>query len=315
MKSEYRRRSLPIKILILFTIVVLVLDVAITAIGTVVYRNKVMEEYERICSGISDAVASTVNGNHVKEWLEGRKTKEYENTEEKFINLMNSFADINNIRVCKMKEDNMQILFNIDSKTLKNSGLGTEIPYDDYLTENKTILLEGENVGAIEGTNSSGSFMAIPTVIKDTSNKVVAYVICEISTPHISNTIEFAGKLLAITAIVSVLIVLILWAFANKIFITPIDRIDANLRNFADDNELSEEDKEDFNRFKPKTGNVLTTMHNNFLKLIDDVDMQNHEIREFDSALVEKMRTILEEEDIIKSDAKNENDEGKKNNA
>ena len=298
MRKEYRRKSLPFKIILLFLFMALVLDIGITFVSSAVYSNKITEEYERVYVGVSGAVASNVNnGRHVEEWLNGEEQEEYRITEEKFINIIRSYSDIQSIRVCKMNNNGMQNIFSVD-KSMKNGGFKREQEYDDYLLEKRDALLAGESIDVLNGEKDGNHFMAVLTPIKDSKNKVVAYAICEISSKNIElSKFDFAKKVFVAMGIVSVILVLTMSLYINRKIIYPLGKIDKKLRMFAGDANTGEEIKEDLSKIKVKGNDEISRMHNGFIKLIDEVSMKSNEVKEFDAEIIRRLNEAVKDEE------------------
>lgn len=298
MKREYRRKSLPFKIILLFLVMALVLDIGITVISSAVYKNKLTEEYERVCVGVSEAVASNINGNRIEEWLAGEKKQEYQATEEKFINVMESYSDIKSIRVCKINNNGMQTVYDIERDSMENKGFSAESEFDSYIGEKRDALLEGENVDVINSVEGGTHFMAVLTPVKDKMNNVTAYAICEISTEDIrANSFDFAKKIFIVISLASVILVLAVSFYINRKFVSPLGKIDKKLRDFAGDANSGEKTKESLNKIKVKGNDEISRIHNGFIKLIDEISMKTNEVKEFDAEIMRRMNEAVNKDE------------------
>ena len=297
MKREYRRKSLSWKIMLLFIAIALILDIAITAISSSVYKNKLIGEHERICRGVSETVAASVNGNRVKEWIAGENKDEYFSNGEKFANIMTSFSNIKSIRVCKMGGTGMQIIYNYSTENAEKFTVGQSCKYDSYLEEKRDALTEGEKINVIMSRKDNEDIMVSLSGIKDKTNKVVCYAICEISTENIQTmSIDFAKKTFLAVGIVSLILALLMSLYVNRTIISPLGKIDNKLRVFAGDANAGEETSENLKKIKFKSKDEISEMHDGFIKLIDEVSMKNNEIKEFDAEIIKRMNELLKEE-------------------
>ena len=298
MKNEYRKKTLPFKMVLLFLAIALVIDISITVISAVVYRNKTVQEHKRVCLGISEAVATNVRGNKVDEWVSGQNKKEYSDVGGKFINIMKSIPDIKSIRVCRMNNSGMHLIYNIQRENMKNIGSGKTVPYDSYLESKRDALLEGERIEVIVMSHAANTVMCALTPIKDQDNKVVCYAICEISTENIAvNSYRYAKKIFLVMGIVSAVLALIISLYMNRKFVGPFGKLDERLRGFADDADTGEEVKSKLRKLEIKGSDEISRMYNGFVKLIDEVRMKSDEVKEFDRNVVKQMNEVLKRKD------------------
>ena len=68
MKKEYRKKLLKYRIVLLFIVIGLVLDVVMIGISYAVYTKNMNASYENICSGVTQVMASNIDGNKVMSW-------------------------------------------------------------------------------------------------------------------------------------------------------------------------------------------------------------------------------------------------------
>ena len=289
MKKEYRRKSIKYKLFLLLTLIALAFDVILTGVSYIVYTNNMNKENERISSGLSGAIAADINAFNLESWLDGELDEDYNKTAAKIENVMKSFSDLKSIKVAKMSGSSMQIVFNFNNEGI-NSDYGKTVTYDANLQSLAQRLESGKYSGAVFGDRNVTSF----SPIKNTSGKVLSYVMLEMSTEQmIYNRKVYVTTFSISVGIVAIIFSVLAFLYMNHILLKPINRIDSILRTFAQDNSLGEKTCDKLSKVNQHNIDEIGRMCDNFTDLINDISIKTNEVKDFDSIIIEKMQNAF----------------------
>lgn len=303
MKKEYRRKSLGHMIFILFMLSAIVFDAVIVGVSYVMYTRNMNEEGERISTGIAQTVAAGINPNHISSWVEKKKNDGYTDTEEKLESLMMSFSDLRNISVCKMHSDRMLTIYDVGYETMENKNFGVLVKYDKRTESVKESLINNRPVSAVFTNNGAEDTVIAYAPVKDSKNNVVCYVITEISMAEmIRNRDKFVVTLFLAMLAVIVILLTLANIYMGRILVVPIKLIDKRLRKVALDNSKGDETIEGLTKVKNYNIKEIESLKNNFIDLVQDVSIKSHEVREFDTTIMERMKDALGEDNIVSGD-------------
>ena len=217
MKKEYRKKLLKYRIVLLFIVIGLVLDVAMIGISYAVYTKNMNASYENICSGVTQVMASNIDGNKVSSWLKGNDTDGYYSIKQTLSRIRNSVADIENIYVYRMTEEGIQVVFDVNTTGLETMKAGTMFEYDPRWSSFKNDLIKGKEIAPMVTDDKSGWLMTAVKPIFDSKGNCVAYAGCDISMAKIAADREaFMRKLALPLGIASVLVILIAIIYLEK---------------------------------------------------------------------------------------------------
>lgn len=305
MKKRYKNNLLKYKIFLLFVLVALVLDIAIVGISYIMYTKNINYESEKICTGISEAMASSLNGNRVDDWLSGQRISDYEETQQQLVNILNSYSDIINIKVYKMNLDGPRVIYDLSRINQNTQKLGTTLEYSGALAGIKNKLISGEYVGTTFSEIDGETVVTAISPVTDVSNKVRCYAICEIGmTTMENNRNNLIKTLFPAILITSVLLVICLNIYINRSVTGPIARLDSILRNMTGAHRAEEVIK-DLEKLKDCRLWEVTYLCDGFIDILGDIKQRNDEAEAFEDVAREKMfRAINGEEEPRKEPEK-----------
>ena len=293
-KKGYKKKMLRIRVFLVFIIVALIIDAAIAGISYVMYTRNMNGEGNRICTGISEAIASTMNGNLVDDWLDEKRLNDYDATGEQLVNLMNSYADIVNIQVYKMNLDGARVIYDLSRGRDEGVALGSTIEYNSRLAGIKDDLIAGEYVGTLFTRQGTRTIITALTPVTDTANDVTCYAICEINMDTMSrNRQDFIKTLFVTMLIISFVLVIILNLYMNRTIIRPISGLDTVLRKVASGNCDSANVQEELEKIKRCSLAEVANMCSDFGKILEEIDSKAPEADEFDKTSREKMNEAI----------------------
>jgi len=299
MKKEYRRRSLKFKLFFILIIIAFVFDVVMTGVSYYIYTSNINNESLRMCSGVTQTVASGVTPGVINSSVSGSFGEEYTLTGEKFMDISNSFNEIESINIYAVTPAGLNVVFSVNSQDNAANQPGTLIPYSDFGTICEA-LENGENISPVSGEENVTTY----SQIKDASGKTVGYAVCTLSVhQQMQNRKAFITRLFSIVGIATILVVIVAYFYMCRILITPISKMEANIRKFALDNSRGEETLEKLARVKPRKVLEVSKLKDSFADLIGDVSIKQTELTEFDNDIIDKMMSVIDQKELeVKED-------------
>lgn len=299
MKKEYRRRSLKFKLFFILIIIAFVFDVVMTGVSYYIYTSNINNESLRMCSGVTQTVASGVTPGVINSSVSGSFGEEYTLTGEKLMDISNSFNEIESINIYAVTPAGLNVVFSVNSQDNAANQPGTLIPYSDFGTICEA-LENGENISPVSGEENVTTY----SQIKDASGKTVGYAVCTLSVhQQMQNRKAFITRLFSIVGIVTILVVIVAYFYMCRILITPISKMEANIRKFALDNSRGEETLEKLARVKPRKVLEVSKLKDSFADLIGDVSIKQTELTEFDNDIIDKMMSVIDQKELeVKED-------------
>ena len=297
MKKGYRKKLLKYEIFIFFVLVAVILDLAIVGISYAMYTNNINSESEKICTGLSEAIASSINGNRIDDWLSGERLNDYAEGEEQLKNILNSYSDIINIHVYKMNLDGPRVVYDLSRTRDKTELLGKTLQYGERLSSIKSRLISGEYVGTVFSEENKETVITSMTPVTDVTNKVTCYAICEIGMKTMKNNREELIKtLFPAILIASVILVTLLNVYVNYSIVNPINKLDFELRKMTGYNK-ADEVMEQLQKLKKHRLSEVTYITDGFIDILSDISQKNMEAEAFEAHAKKRMFRAIKKED------------------
>ena len=152
MATEYRSRSasLRFKLPALIGAGTIVIAVAATSISYFLFTNSSIEAHTQMGLGVSNLVATVINGDMVNVYLnKGEAAQGYGLVEERLKTIRASSPDIAYVYVYKILEDGCHVVFDLDTEDTPASEPGEVIPFDDSFEPLLPALLSGQTIDPI----------------------------------------------------------------------------------------------------------------------------------------------------------------------
>lgn len=287
MKQEYRKKTLKYRILALLILSAIAIDFIICVVCGYAYSKSMKNEFIYINDSIVDTIANSISEHDINLWLSGEKNDEYRVLSDKIEATKKSAPDVEVLQIYKMNEKDMTVIVDSASRAM-----GDAVSYPDTLLGIKEKLISGENVGAFFTGGDAELISASP--IK--GEGVPIYVISKINMVGMKKgRNDFVAHIFIVIALSSILLIVISNLIMNHILIEPLNKIDINLRKFADDNTKGEEIKKSLTKIKDYNIKEIARIKEDFVVLCDDVGIKANEIKDFDDKLIERMKNVLKE--------------------
>lgn len=316
-RIKSRKWSLRTKIIILITVALIVVTLAATWIGYLLYIDSNVEEHKKLAEGIANLAVSVVDGDRIDEYLElGEAADGYEETERLLYNMRDSYnirktaPDIEYIYVYKIMTDGCHVVFDLDTDGLEGAEPGEVIPFDDAFNEYIPSLLAGEEIEPIISDETYGWLLTVYRPIYDSNGVCRAYAAVDISMTQLrENGNSFLAK--QITMYIGLFIVILvvgLW-FASYNIIYPVNSMAEAAGNFAFSNEEEREDGDfksvdSIKRLNINTGDEIENLYNAFTKMaedsvkyVEDINEKTETLGQMQSGLIMVLADMVENRD------------------
>lgn len=287
MNTEYRHKSLKYRILFLLIAGGLSLSLLISVISGSIYSSNMIDNHQTMALGVSRVLASSINAGSVQDWLNDKKTSEYDSLCSRITTILDSFAEELKISIIKPEPDGVTVVYSSDGESK-----GSKTDYPQRFAEVKENLVHGDNIAPLHTEIDELSFVSVITPIK-LNGSVVSYVICETKTQHIyQKRNQLFLSLLMILAIFSVILVIFINLYISRKLIIPLNKIDGCLQKFTMDNSTGEEVHEKLSKISHNNLTEIDTIRNGFITLTNCVGIKEHEIEEIDRQIMERMKKL-----------------------
>ncbi len=292
MKRNRKSPSLKFNILVNFLVIAFGLNFVIAGISFSFYNDTIKSESNRTSIGMTNSIASGINGNRVNDWIYGKRMEEYSHTKNEVINFVKASDEIEKITVAKMLADDILILFEVGDNLIYGRSFGM-IPYSTELEKVKNDLLYGYQIEPIKFTKKGESYIMSLTPVKSSDGDTECYVICEISLGGLEEERALLVKALAAALSISTALAILAYLYLNSILVAPLRRIDAGLDAFADDNKLAEKTRSILLDKKQNRIRELENMNKHFVELIDDVSTHSEQVDDFGNDVIKNVSNMV----------------------
>lgn len=231
MKRKKRKgRKSHSMVVVLFLLMAIILDSLVISVAGYVYTKDIRESYSRICNNIALVVASSVDGNHVDEMVEGKADEQYAVLKSQIENTLEQIPSLEHIYIYDMQRDGMYLLIDTDLKDY-NYKIGEILPYSPPLKKYKDLLCDGKTPDAFETKIDGQFYMTSLVPVCDLRGNCVCYVGCDIDMDEAyANRAEFIKNLAVIVSVPTFVIALGTAIYIKRRILSSIDCLDDYLK-------------------------------------------------------------------------------------
>ncbi len=295
MKNNHKRTTLKFNIFLMFLAMALGLNFVISITSFAFYSDTLNSEIEKTSIGFANSVASGINGNRVRDWLERSRMEEYSLSEKEIISFVKSNNNVKKITVAKMLSNEMQILFEVGFDKVNKHFLN-KIPYSDELETIKNDLLYGYHIDPIK--DESGQYIISLTPVKSSLDEVECYVICEMSLGDIASERKILINTLIITLMISIFVISAVYLYLKGSLVSPLTRVAEALKRFAEDNRLGDITKRTLLDVKNNSFYEIKKMNEDFLGLINDVKDSSERVEDIGHDIIKNVSGMVNKRNI-----------------
>lgn len=285
-KQNYSRTMLKYKLIILFIAIGIVLDVVMMGISYAVYTADTNESYGKIGSGISQVLASYIEGDDVALWYRGGGYEDYKNVKSTIDRLYQSNSDLKNIYVYEMTSEGMRVLFDAANPDMQ---IGEVIDYSGGTEAYRSVLMNG---GAVEPIIENTTMTTLEPVY-NSGGECVCYAGCDISMAELYEERRLYMKNLALLIGIPSLIVVVLVAlYVESRIVFPINRVDRYLREYVYDNTKGESVKAALKKLDGTYAKEIVEVKDGAVNLIDSISEYTESVVKFRDSVTKSFEAV-----------------------
>ncbi len=265
-EKGYAKSTLSGSVVIMFILMALILDAVVISVGHVVYTNEMLDSYGRIGTGIAQVVVSSIDGNRVDEMMAGKEQDEYASLINITHSLLQRTPGVRRVYIYSMQRDGMHLLFDTDSEEAK---MGDIVEYTDILQPYLDDLVEGRSIESFVTGAGDGRIMTSLVPVLDVRNNCVCYVGCDLLMGDaFESRNDFTLTLSLLVSIPTLIVALIAALFVYRRVVSPINKLDTYLHNYASGGKSA---KDDLKEFGSDTANEILSLRDDTIKLMNDI--------------------------------------------
>lgn len=260
-----------------------------------IYRNIAVNNYADKCRGVSEILASYIDGNAVDRYLEGGRGAEgYKEIEKRFYDIQAAFPRVEYVYAYKIMEDGCHVVFDIDSGDIEGREPGFVEPFDEMFEEYIPALLNGERIPPIITKDSYGWLLTVYTPVYNSVGECKCYAAADVQINRINTDIAiFIAKTLAVFFGVSAIIIVIINELISRKIIYPINSMARTASSFAfsiDDN--LEDGVSGITALNISSKDEIGDLYTSLVKMASDTSTHIKEV-EHQAEVIERMQESI----------------------
>ena len=280
--SNVRLVSLRIKMLIVLLFSLTTVAVVSTVISVRVYYKTSIEDHSRLAQGTATLAAGIMDGNKVDEYIskKGRVTG-YEDTKSLMRDILSSTSEISYLYFCKMEEDGMHVVLDIDTEKTPAYEIGQIVDYEDVVVELVPSLIAGNEVAPVITRDDYGELITAMKPVFDSNGKCVCYAIAEVDIQMIIEDVKsFLMEMISVFLSFFILLCAFVMWLTDYNVIYPIRTITETIDTFSSDSqENMDDDVKAFRKIGVHTGDEIEKLYNSLCRMTLDQTEQIRSIR------------------------------------
>lgn len=180
-RSNIRKLSLRIKMLIVFIISLSTVAFVGTLISVRVYYKSMINEHSSLAQGTANLVARELDGDKIDEYLaNGGDSDDYRETHRLIEDILYSSPEISYLYVYKVEENGCYVIFDVDTDDATADKIGDFIPIESGFSSILPDLLAGEEVEPVITNDSYGNLLTAMKPVFNSNGECVCYAIADV---------------------------------------------------------------------------------------------------------------------------------------
>lgn len=232
-------RSLSVSLPMIFLIGTLIILLVIMEVTYYHFRNRMTEEYDRLARGVTNLMASEIDGDKAEEYLEkNTEMEEYRQIVSRFYFLKDNYPDVLYMYVCRFEEDGEHIIIDLDAEGVEN-GKGYEPGYvyepdGSFASLIPDIMAGKETPGYAVHTKEDGNLYSFIRPVLRSDGSYACSVGVDFSLDQLGNkAMGFLGHLAIILCGITVLVLVAEIVLVRKRVTSPINKLSRCAEKFA----------------------------------------------------------------------------------
>ena len=306
-KTNARRISLRMKMLLVLIFSLTTVAVVCTVISARVFKKMTLNEHTQIARGTAQLAAGVVDGDRIDEYLtEKGNSENYRYTKLRLEKILYSSPEIAYLYVYKMETEGFRVVFDIDTPDTPAAKTGELIPYDEGFKPYIPALLDGKRVEPIITNDEYGYLLTTATQVYDSAGKCVCYAIVDVDMKKLeSDGRSFLAEMVSVfLGFFILLCAFTIWLTEYNLII-PINSVVRGMDTLAHTEDTQESMDEDVKMFRSlgiHTGDELENLYLSACSMTKNQAEQMRSIRKL-SESTEKLQEglIITMADLVES--------------
>ena len=306
-KNVTRSFSLRGKIIAIISIIMVCVAVVTTIISYILYYNFSMSQYVNSCTSVAMISAKQIDPEKVDEYLLlGKDQPDYMRIENNLESIRQGNPDIEYIYIYKFNENDVEVIFDLDTPEVKGQDPGAHIEIEEYLLPYKQDFLEGKEIEPLLDDTIYGRLLTVFEPVYDSKGECVCYAAADIKVDDIKIAIlNYMTKVFSLFMGFYIFILALCIWLVDYHLIYPIAAMTLSARKFAYDSEEAREISVDrLQHLDIYTGDEIENLYESLSKTIaetvgylEDVEAKGAEIAHMQSGLIYVLADMVESRD------------------
>ncbi len=306
-KNVTRSFSLRGKIITIISIIMVCVAVVTTIISYILYYNFSMSQYINSCTSVAMISAKQIDPEKIDEYLLlGKDQPDYMRIENNLESIRQGNPDIEYIYIYKFNENDVEVIFDLDTPEVKGQEPGAHIEIEEYLLPYKQDLLEGKEIEPLLDDTIYGRLLTVFEPVYDSKGECVCYAAADIKVDDIKIAIlNYMTKVFSLFMGFYIFILALCIWLVDYHLIYPIAAMTLSARKFAYDSEEAREISVDrLQHLDIYTGDEIENLYESLSKTIaetvgylEDVEAKGAEIAHMQSGLIYVLADMVESRD------------------
>ena len=306
-KTNARRISLRIKMLLVLVFSLTTVAVVCMVISARVFKKMTLNEHTQIARGTAQLAAGVIDGDRIDEYLaEKGNSENYRYTKLRLEKILYSSPEIAYLYVYKMEPEGFRVVFDIDTPDTPASKTGELIPYEGGFEPYIPALLDGKRVEPIITNDEYGYLLTAATQVYDSAGKCVCYAIADVDMKKLDKDGKsFLAEMISVfLGFFILLCAFTIWLTEYNLII-PINSVVKGMDTLAHTEDTQESMDEDVKMFRSlgiHTGDELENLYLSACSMTKNQAEQMRSIRKL-SESTEKLQEglIITMADLVES--------------
>lgn len=306
-KNVTRSFSLRGKIIAIISIIMVCVAVVTTIISYILYYNFSMNQYTNSCTSVAMISAKQIDPEKIDEYLKlGESHPDYKRIEDNLESIRQGNPDIEYIYIYRFNENDIEVIFDLDTPEVKGQDPGDHIEIEEYLIPHKQDFLDGKEIEPLLDDTIYGRLLTVFEPVYDSTGKCVCYAAADIKVEDIKLTIlNYMTKVFSLFMGFYIFILALCIWLVDYHLIYPIAAMTLSARKFAYDSEEAREISVDrLQHLDINTGDEIENLYESLSKTIaetvgylEDVEAKGEEIAHMQSGLIYVLADMVESRD------------------
>ena len=285
------------------------ITIVMVLISMSIYFEHTKKEYTLNAHGAVRLAATEIDLHRIEEFSKrGQEAKGYEEAKLRLTAVKNNYPGIEHLYVYIIREDGLQVVFDVNDVEETEDSFGKVIPFDEAFVPYIDRLLAGEEIQDIQSGHTFGWQNTIMHPVEDADGVTRCYVRADVSMDIISDFIkEYLIRIVLIfTGYLAVILAIGLWV-SRYYLVHPINAMVDCTNSFMyemDNQAVLQDNVKKIKRLKIKTDDELENLYNALCKMtedtaeqVNDIRYQNQTINQMQNGLIVTMADMVENRD------------------